>query len=113
VRAARLRHWVALEQRVESANDTGEVVWTWEEVCKIWAEIAPVSGREVTPVSEVQAQATHAILIRWRSGVTAKMRIVEICEPSVQYDIQVPLANARRTEIKLMCVTRDADGWRG
>lgn len=113
MRAGRLSRWVSLEQRVETANDMGEVTWIWEEVCKIWAEIAPLNGREFIAAQQVQSNVTHAILIRYRTGVTAKMRIVEVCEPSIQYDIEAPLPNARRTEIKLMCVTRDAEGWRG
>jgi SPP1 family predicted phage head-tail adaptor len=91
----------------------GEVAWTWEEVTRMWAEIGPVSGREAITVQQVQSEINTTIWIRWRPGVTAKMRVVEVSNPSVQYDIEVPLANARRTGIKLMCVTRDAEGWRG
>lgn len=113
MRAGRLSRHVALEERVETSNDMGEVTWTWTEVCRMWAEIAPLAGREFFAAQQVQSEATHNITIRWRAGVTAKMRIIEICDPAIQYDIMVPIANARRTEIRLMCKTRDAEGWRG
>jgi SPP1 family predicted phage head-tail adaptor len=113
MRAGRLRHFVSLQQRVETKNDMGEVTWAWDEVCQIWAEISGLTGREMIAAQQVQSQVSHNILIRWRAGVTAKMRVVEVCEPSVQYDIVAVLPNARRTETRLMCLTRDAEGWRG
>lgn len=113
MKSGRLRHYVMLQQRIESQNDMSEVVWTWEDVCPMWAEIAPLTGREFFAAQQVQAEATHNVTIRWRPGVTAKMRFIEVCEPSVAYDIVVPLADARRTEIVAKCKTREATGWRG
>lgn len=112
MRAGRLNRYVTIQRRVETQNATGEVVWTWVDVCSVWAEIAAVSGREFFAAQQVQAMVTHAITIRYRSGIVAKMRIIEDCDQSIQYDIEAPLPNARRTEIRLMCVTRDAEGWR-
>lgn len=111
--AGRLNRWVALERRVESTNDMGEVTWTWEVVTRMWAEIVPLNGREAIAAQQVQSDINTAIWIRWRPGVIAKMRVVELINPATAYDIQAPLPNARRTGIKLMCVTRDAEGWRG
>lgn len=92
----------------------GQTVWTWEEICRDWAEISGLSGREGQGAPpQVQATVTHNILMRYRAGIVAKMRVVEIGCPDVAYDIEVPLANARRTELRLLCVTRDAEGWRG
>lgn len=115
MRAGRLSRRVTIQERVESQNATGEVVWTWQDVCEVWAEIAAVSGREFFSAQQIQSNVTHTVLIRWRSGIVAKMRVVEnvTCSETVYYDIEAPLANARRTELRLMCVTRDADGWRG
>lgn len=113
MKAGRLNRHVMLQRRVESQNDMGEVTWVWEDVCAMWAEIAPMSGREFFAAQQVQAEASHNITIRWRPGVTAEMRVIEVCEPTIAYDIVAPLANARRTEIVLKCKTREADGWRG
>lgn len=113
MRAGRLNRNVTIQRRVETQNATGEVVWTWVDVCSVWAEIAAVTGREFFGAQQIQSSVTHAITIRYRTGIVAKMRIIEGCDGAVQYDIEAPLPNARRTEIRLLCVTRDAEGWRG
>ena len=114
MRAGRLNRLVSIQRRVETQTDMGQTVWTWEEVCRAWAEIAGVSGREgQAGAPQVQAAVTHSILMRYQPGIVAKMRVVELGCPDVAYDIEVPLANARRTELRLQCVTRDAEGWRG
>lgn len=113
MRAGRLSRRVMIQQRVESRTPAGNVVWTWQDFCPAWAEIAGIAGREGQTNAQVQATITHAITIRYVPGVVAKMRVVEIGCPDVAYDIEAPLANARRTELRLLCITRDADGWRG
>lgn len=114
MRAGRLSRRVTIQERVETQNATGEVVWTWQDVCSVWAEISAISGREFFSAQQIQSNVTHTILIRYRPGILAKMRAVESsCDATIYYDIEAPLANARRTELRLMCVTRDADGWRG
>lgn len=113
MRAGRLSRRVTIQRRVETKTAAGQVVWTWEDVCDAWAEIAGVAGREGQTNAQVQATITHAITIRYRADVVAKMRVVERACPDVAYDIEAPLANARRTELRLLCVTRDAVGWRG
>lgn len=113
MRAGRLSRLVSVQRRIETQTDRGQTIWTWEEVCQAWAEISGVTGREGQGgAPQVQAVATHNILLRYRSDIVAKMRVVELGCPDVAYDIQVPLANARRTELRLLCVTRDAEGWR-
>lgn len=112
MRAGRLNRRITIQERIETQNDMGEVVWTWVDVCTVWAEIAAVGGREFFAAQQVQSSVTHNILIRYRPGIVAKMRAVESNCDAVAYDIEAVLPNARRTEIKLMCVTRDADGWR-
>lgn len=113
MRAGRLSRRVTIQQRTESQNATGEVVWTWVDVCTVSAEISAVSGREFFAAQQVQSNVTHSILIRYRPGIVAKMRAVEIgCDSTTYYDIEAPLPNPRRTELRLMCVTRDAEGWR-
>lgn len=114
MRAGKLNRRVTIQERVETQNTTGEVVWSWRDVCAVWAEISGVSGREFFSAQQIQSNVTHMVLIRYRTGIVAKMRVVEaLCNETIYYDIEAPLANARRTELRLMCVTRDADGWRG
>lgn len=112
MRAGRLNRQISIQERIETKTAMGNVVWTWTEKCRAWAEITGVTGREFQTNAQVQANVTHAITMRYQPGIVAKMRVVELGCPDVAYDIEAPLANARRTELRLMCVTRDAEGWR-
>lgn len=78
IAAGRLRHRITIE-RPDRQRDplTGEwiAVWTpvWESVP---AAIEPLSAREFIAAQAVQSEVTARIVIRYREGVTAAMRIV-------------------------------------
>lgn len=78
---AALRHWLTFEQLVDDMDSDGAVVQTWAPAFDIGnpmpAEIAPLSGRELIAANAVQSKVTHRIKIRYRDGITAKMRAVE------------------------------------
>lgn len=77
MQAGKLRHRVSLQEPVKTQNpSTGAVVNSWQEVTKLWAEVAPLSAREFVGAQATQSQVTTRITIRFRSDVTAKHRIV-------------------------------------
>jgi len=64
---------------VETANDFGEPVKHWKEVCKVWAGIEPLKGSEKFSAMEVQSEVDSRIVMRWSKGtdqITTKERIV-------------------------------------
>ncbi len=76
MKAGMLRHRVTIQQATETQNSYGEIVQAWTTVATVWASIEARGVRESFAASQQFATADHIITIRYRSGVTAKMRIV-------------------------------------
>lgn len=77
---ARLRHRVALQSEVETADTYGGYSRSWQHIAYLWAEIIPLQGlqrdRESTSGGQVQASLTHKITLRYREGVSPAHRLV-------------------------------------
>lgn len=119
MRAGQLRHRVTIQYRTETQNATGEVTWTWSDLATVWASIEPISGREFFSSQQVQSSVTTRIRVRHRTDVNAKMRVKYTRDPSssplkvAYYAIEAVIpVQERHREVHLMCVERDADGWR-
>lgn len=115
------RHVVSIEAPAESQDATGGIVTTWQTwQDNIRASIEDVSAREKYLAAQVQAEVTTRIGIRYRPGVTEKMRIRHVREnqgsPQVidYYDIQGITRDrlTARWELQLLCLLRSAEGFR-
>ncbi len=75
--SSRLRHRVTIETqpRPQDVNDESEPKDDWQAVATTWAEVLTLSGRQLELALQQVAQATHAVTIRWRPGVTTKQRL--------------------------------------
>lgn len=118
-----LIHKVTIERPIAGANRNarGGITEQYEPwLVNIWAEV-----REQGPVArwaaqQVQSSITTKIRIRYRPGITAKMRVRwEHGEGGSPTRVELfaiegpPIpVEGRTNEIWLMCVRRDAEGWR-
>lgn len=75
IEAGRLRHKVAIQERVEVQDTHGDMVVTWCPVAKVWAAIEPLSGREFIAAAATQSKVTARIILRHLSCIEASMRI--------------------------------------
>lgn len=111
MRIGTLRHRVTIQQLVAGSPqqyDTGEPDESWTDVATVWASVEPLQGRELTAAQEVHSEAEVRIKMRYRSGVTAKMRV---SFDGVYYSILVVLDKAlRHIELDLICRTGVNDG---
>lgn len=110
MRAGRLRHKVDIEYVSETQNaTTGEIVQSWKPFCHVWAAIEPMSVREFVAAQAVQSQITTMIIIRYKAGVTAKMRIYH---GETIYNIEgvLPDKKTGREYLTLACSTGANDG---
>ena len=82
---SRLKHKLALEAEVQTSDGQGGYSRSWQKLADIWAEILPLtggqtrsygSGNEVFGQGQIQNTLTHKILVRYRSGIDAGMRLV-------------------------------------
>lgn len=76
MRAGALRHRITIQQKTIGTDAFGGPTETWADVCTVNASIEPLNGRELILAQSVNAETTERIRIRYRSGITAAMRIV-------------------------------------
>ena len=74
--AARLKHRVIIQQPVDATDAAGGSVREWSDLAIVWAEIASRrTGGEAFFAGKLQATTTHVVTIRYRSDVSAQMRL--------------------------------------
>lgn len=79
MRAGRLNKVVSFEQRpaTQVPGGSGDQSGAWTPFAtNVWAEVLPLSGRELVAAAAVQNMATHRVRIRHLPGLTAQMRMV-------------------------------------
>ena len=102
MRSGRLRHRVTIQQPVVAVNGYGERITTWSTVAIVWAAVEPLRGREFFDAEQVQAEISHRVVLRYRSGITSTMRllhkgrVLHIQSPPIDVD-------ERHRELQLMC----------
>lgn len=120
MQSGKLRHKVTIERRINGQNERGGPKETYEPwLVDIWAEVLMLGPREQFGAQQVLSEINSKIRVRFRPGITAKMRVrwerrggsptdVEF------YDIAGPPieVQGRQNEIWLLCVRRDAEGYR-
>lgn len=101
MRAGDLRHRVTIQYAVETQNSYGEPVASWQDVATVWAAVEPLRGREYFDAQATQARVDHRIRIRYRAGITPRMRVLF---GSRVFEIQAVIEpESRRRELHLMC----------
>lgn len=121
MQAGRYRHRVTLQRRTDSQDPGGQVVYSYVDAEEAWARIAPLTGREFISAQQVQSEVTTTIYVRWRDGIDETWRVKHVVkhDESPQwfdvYDVVAAMPDEKtgRRELKLMCVKRVAEGWRG
>lgn len=87
IEAGRLRHEVRIEKlenlldsngEVIQDESTGTVAQAWVEVATVRAAIEPLSAREFIQSQATQSQITARVIIRFRDGLNAAMRLVHV-----------------------------------
>lgn len=71
----RLRQRITIETPLRIDGDGGTATITWQQVGEAWAEIRPLSGREVASEDAVSGRVTHEIRLRWRPGIAGDARL--------------------------------------
>lgn len=97
----RLRDRLTIQTYTNSIAANGETTKTWTTFATVYAEIRPISGRELEKAGKVQGELTHVIKIRYLSGVLYKMRGVDEKSRVFEFDSVVP----DRTNAKDLIIT--------
>lgn len=93
LQAGKLRHRVVIQKQIESQDqNTGAVVVTWDDVATVWASVDPLSAKEFIAAQQEDSKVSARITIRYRSDVTAKMRLYHAAK-NKYYNIEGVLAD--------------------
>lgn len=74
--AGTLRDRVILQEPAESYNADGESAMAWSQFAQPWAEVAPEAGSEDYDVATPRVKRRATTRIRYRAGVTERMRML-------------------------------------
>lgn len=76
MKIAELRHQITIQEKVQVPDGMGGFTETLNTVHETWAAIWPVSAKETRENMRVEANVSHNIRIRYRSGITHAMIVV-------------------------------------
>lgn len=76
VKVGRMDRRVTLQDRSVSPSSFGEPVPAWVDVAELWAAIEPLGSSEIWRAQAAESDATHRVTIRYRAGVTSRMRLI-------------------------------------
>lgn len=106
--AGQLRDRITIQVRSSADDSAGEPVLTWTNVADVYAMVTDVSGREYITGQAITNAVTTTIVIRYRLGITAAMRV--LCRGVVYNITEVLAPENKRREMHLMCVRNVSNG---
>lgn len=78
MRAGDLRHRIEIQHKVTPRDpvtlEMGEP--EWQVFASVWAQVSPLSARDLIAAQAGQSEASARVVIRYRAGVVPTMRIV-------------------------------------
>lgn len=103
MRAGKLRHRLTIQEPTDTVGDTyGDATITWSDYATVWGSVTPLRGQEQYQADQVQAGVTHRVTMRYRVGITSKMRISH--NGRVLSIMSVIDREDRNIELELMCM---------
>ncbi len=66
VRAGQLSRRLRIQQRSTVQNTFGEPQLTWTDVATVWADIQPLTGRELESAQRMASEVSHQITVRFQ-----------------------------------------------
>jgi SPP1 family predicted phage head-tail adaptor len=92
-----------LEALVRTPDGGGGAAVAWQAVAELWARVRPISGEERLRHDQLAGRVTHAVCIRYRTGVTPAMRFRQDARI---YQIVAVLETERRAWLKCLSEER-------
>jgi SPP1 family predicted phage head-tail adaptor len=72
-----MRRRLTLQAPVEAPDLAGGVARAWTPVATIWAAVEPLTSAPVLLGDAPTSRTTHRVVMRWRAGIGAGMRLAE------------------------------------
>lgn len=118
MQSGKLNQLITIERPLEPQSESGDIGQTWEPVpgfARIMAEVLPDRAQEFVAAKQIQATRNALIRLYYQPGIDERMRVVHHLRPDLDeyWDIAgVVHFQSRQTELRLMCVWREAEGYR-
>lgn len=74
--AGKLSKRITIQRREKTRNPSGQTVGMWKDVCTVWADVQCTDSKTVDSNGAIQHEGLYRFHIRWRSGITAEMRVL-------------------------------------
>lgn len=104
--AGDLSHKLRIEQKTETQSSSGAVGVTWALLATVWGDLQPLTGKEFIAAEQMTSKIEAKAYIRYRTDVTANMRIVF---KSVNYNIEAVLPDPRFAERLMLMLSSGAN----
>ncbi len=75
VRAGQLARRLRIQTRASTQDTFGGQQWIWTDLITIWADIQPLSGRELESAQHMASEISHQITVRYQP-IFADTRVV-------------------------------------
>lgn len=113
--AGQLDRRIAVQSRASGKDERGQANGAWQTVGKMWAQPMPGKSREFFAAAQMQAELGTMWRVRYRTDVTAAMRVVELDadddETTTTWEIVgPPVPSANREWLDLYCLQGVRDG---
>jgi len=103
IQAGQLKKRVAIDQPINTQNETGEEITDWELVGTFWARIHPLNGREALQANVNISEMDTRITLRWSSVLDVMTTGWRIRFKDTIYDLKSVLTlELARREIEVM-----------
>lgn len=104
VDSGKLRTRVEVQNRTTARDGYGDALETWGTAATVWAEVVPLSGRELWAAQQAQADVTTRVRIRYRSDVTVSPRTrIKIGTRILNVQAAIDI-DGRKRLLDLLCV---------
>ena len=107
LRSGSLRRRITIQQRSATKDTFGGQSTTWATIATVWADIEPMSGRELLAAQEVKSEVTHQITVRYQS-IFADPKVVagyRVLYKSRIFNIQSAMNEGERNRIVTLSVS--------
>lgn len=101
MQAGQLRHRVVIEHNTPTQDIYGQPIESWGALATVWGAVEPLAGAEFFSAQQFQAEVDTRIRIRYRTGITPKMRVMW-SDRIFEIDTVIEPKSQRR-ELHLMC----------
>lgn len=113
MRAGDLRRRVTLQSRSTIKDSFGAQSTAWSDVATVWAEVSPLSGRELMAAQSINVEISHLVTIRFQQQFAGPKAVaaMRILYGDRIFNIHASLdTDERHRSIQLTCSEGLSDG---